>query len=204
MRSKSLIIIASLLLLLAGCSGSNHYPDSTKVPAKYKPTVNPHPKYFMTVKGFIDPRLQHRIHLTIVVEYDTYNPKCDLWISHFNGVQSPWQIFNDYPIHPDNKGNYHIKIPLDYYLPGKCDWNAAAILYRDYKTSDSNSPFVVMFDQKARLNPLITHGKTNITCSEKSCNDVVYYGFGGRNPPGFSFKQNYTYIRNYFLKEKIK
>ena len=203
MRIGYVLAVVGLGAALAACSGSK-YPDSTKVPAKYMPKVNPNPKYFMTVKGFIDPRLKGRIHLTIVAEYNNYNPKCNLWISHLQGANTPWQIFRDYKIKPDAKGGYEIKIPLDHYQQGKCNWHVAAIRYRDYKASDGNSPFVMIFDKNARVDALITHGRTNITCTTNSCNHVIYYGFGGRTPPGFSFKQDYTYVRNYFLKEKAK
>ena len=127
MKIRHILTTMAIALLLIGCGSG--YPDSTKVPVKYMPKVNPHPKYFMTVKGFIDPRLQQRIHLTIVAEYNNYNPKCNLLISHFEGASSPWQIFYNYPINLNSKSSYQIKIPLYYYQPGKCRWHIANISY---------------------------------------------------------------------------
>jgi len=199
MRAGYTLAILGLAILLAGCSGSNHYPDSTKVPAKYKPTINPHPKYFMTVKGFIDPRLNDRIHLTIVAEYDNYNPKCNMWISHLQGAEGPWQIFRDYPVHPDKKGDYHIKIPLDYYQSGKCDWHAAAIRYGDTKEDNGDAQIALIFNKGINKSKIQTRAKTNIICTTTECNHQVSDGFVTLNQ-FFPFNAQYTYVRSYYLK----
>ena len=145
-RLTIILLWVAMPFVLQGCS--DHYPDSTKVPDKYKPKkLNPHPQYFMTVKGFIDPRLVKHIHLTMVAEYNNYNPKCNMWVSRFNGVNVPWQIFHDYPVHPDSKGNYQVKIPLDYYQPGKCDWHAATVRYEVGDQSIADASILAFFDQ---------------------------------------------------------
>ena len=205
MRAGYTLAVLGLAILLPGCSGRNHYPDSTKVPAKYKPTINPHPKYFMTVKGFIDPRLNDRIHLTIVAEYDNYNPKCNMWISHLQGASSPWQIFHDYKIKSDSKGSYHIKIPLDYYQPGKCDWHVAYISYviKDKKhQSDGDtigSFFKNMYSTKKNDDVPIRHhhtsGSRNIVCSLASCS-VKSSGEFLKSRDFISYKQSYHYLLN--------
>lgn len=197
-----MLIIALVSLFLIGC---RHHPsDATKVPSKYRPTLNPHPKYFMTVKGFIDPRLQDHIHLTIIAEYDNYNPKCNYWVSHFEGVSASWQIYHDFPIQTKRDGKYSINIPLDYYQPGQCKWHIAAIRYRDYKTTDGSSPQIIIFGITKFPSNSNHISTTQIMCSKKlGCHQNQSKGFVTDNH-FFPFDSQYTYIRNYYLEEKAQ
>ena len=200
-RLSLMLIFLGVITLLTGCGSG--YPDSTKVPAKYMPKVNPHPKYFMTVKGFIDPRLQQRIHLTMIAEYDNFNPKCNMWVSYFEGADASWQIFHTYKIRPNHQGNYQIKIPLDYYQPSRCNWHAAAISYKDDDApSDGDSPQIIIFGIKDSKAASHRSGETNVICSKNSgCNIIKSSGFVASGQL-FPFERQYTYTRNYYFKGK--
>jgi len=96
---------------------------------KNKPQLNPHPKYRVTISGNIAPNLKWPMYFGFWATYAAYNPKCKVDVNTFEGVsgQPGHPIF--YPVKPDKKGDYQIKIPIDYYLPGKCDWKIAWIDY---------------------------------------------------------------------------
>jgi len=94
-----------------------------------KPQLNPHPKYRVIISGNIAPNLKWPMYFGFWATYAAYNPTCKVNVNAFEGVsgQPGHPIF--YPVKPDKKGNYQIKIPIDYYLPGQCDWKIAWIDY---------------------------------------------------------------------------
>jgi len=54
-----LIVIASVLLSACGDNPPKPPPNT----GRYAPQINPHPKYFMMVQGYIDPELKNSIKL---------------------------------------------------------------------------------------------------------------------------------------------
>ncbi len=128
-RSEKLFLIGIVLFIIAGVwvyehffNNPIHYPLG-----KYKPIKNPHPKYFMTVRGNIDPRL--RFPLTITAEYDSTNIACNVETNPMVGAINSRVKNLTYEAQPNQSGDFSLKIPLDYYLPGLCDWHITDIAY---------------------------------------------------------------------------
>lgn len=93
------------------------------------PKINPHPKYFVTVSGNIEPHMPYPQTLVFRATYGAYHPSCRVWISRLEGVRGIAGHTVYYPAQPDAKGNYQVKIPIDAYKPGKCDWKMAWVMY---------------------------------------------------------------------------
>jgi hypothetical protein len=109
------IIVMAIFIVLSGCSNQNH------------PKKNPHPKYFVTISGHINPSLSKRIYLGFWARYGAYNPKCSIWINRFEGVKGmPAKTFFFQP-KPGVRGDYVINIPIDHYENGQCDWKIAEV-----------------------------------------------------------------------------
>jgi hypothetical protein len=92
-----------------------------------QPTLNPHPKYYVTVSGNIAPDLPHPMYMAFWATYGGYNPKCKVWVNFLEGIPGMPGHPDFYPVKPDAKGNYIVKIPIDRYKPGRCDWKIAWI-----------------------------------------------------------------------------
>ena len=116
--SQTLSIASALLLSLSGC----------QKPKPPKPVPNPHPKYFVTISGNIQPNMSSPQALMFKATYAAYHPECSVDISKFEGVKGMPGHPVYYPVYPDAEGNYKVKIPIDAYLPGKCDWKIAWIM----------------------------------------------------------------------------
>jgi hypothetical protein len=115
-----LIIISAIGLLYYGY----HY-------WKYTPRPNPHPQYFMTVTGKVDPSLVGKIHLRWQVQYYTTKPSCETagsaWIEGAYAARIKNLI---YPINISPSGQIKTKIPLDALLPGYCGWAPSSVEYQ--------------------------------------------------------------------------
>jgi len=95
----------------------------------YIPQLNPHPKYFMTVKGKVDPALKNKIKLIWIATYYTTNNQCRKVFD--NGKDSFERQKNEaYPVVLNKNSSYVLNIPLDKYLPGFCIWKALDISYK--------------------------------------------------------------------------
>jgi hypothetical protein len=106
-----LIIISAIGLLYYGY----HY-------WKYTPQRNPHPQYFMTVTGSVDPSLKDKVHLKWTATYSTTKRACDVTYNHFEGLIGWRSTTKTFSTHVDHTGHYQLRIPLDYYKPGYCGW----------------------------------------------------------------------------------
>lgn len=116
---RMLIVLCGLAL--AACNQQHSTKD--------EPQLNPHPKYFVTISGTINPHLKHRIYYLLRSTYGAYNPKCTVWVNHFEGVKGIPGHTEYYSAKPDANGHYVVKIPIDHYKPGKCNWKIAGISY---------------------------------------------------------------------------
>ena len=90
---------------------------------KYTPQRNPHPQYFMTVSGNVDPSLVGRINLRWQGQYESINPACDTagkaWIE---GAYTSRMIKVIKPVEINRNGAYKFVFILDAYQPGFCQW----------------------------------------------------------------------------------
>jgi len=121
MSLYKLIIILLCGLILTACNQQHA--------TKNEPQLNPHPKYFVTISGTINPHLKHMIYYLLRSTYGAYNPKCKVWVNHFEGVKGIPGHTEYYPAKHDANGHYVVKIPIDRYKPGKCNWKIARISY---------------------------------------------------------------------------
>ncbi len=113
------VLVVSVLALIGKNYVVNTYRDW-----KYAPIVNPHPKYFMTVKGKIDPRLIGKITLGIQGMYVTNNKVCDNTYNLFGKyIDHRYKMVTFYPTTDPRSSDYEIKAPLDYFEPDFCKWS---------------------------------------------------------------------------------
>lgn len=101
--------------------------------------VNPTPKYFVTIKGNIEPHMPYPMTVMFRASYAAYNPKCAVkqgWLSA-SGLSAMPAKNVIYSAKPDKQGNYVIKIPIDAYQTGSCDWKIAWIMYAFKKKTSS-------------------------------------------------------------------
>ena len=126
---RRIFVIIALVFGLVACS------QPPKEDAKYQPVVNPHPKYFITYKGFIDPSLNKLVKLRLLTVYATTNPKCEKVINKFEGVSVPREREHYITARPNNNGTYFYKVALDKYLPGWCKWQVDSAYFNDAGSS---------------------------------------------------------------------
>jgi hypothetical protein len=104
---------------------------------RYHPAKNSHPKYFLTVKGHVDPAMKDQLKLTWTMYYYTTNHQCDKTYNWFEGVSGERQIFKHFKVTPDARGYYQLKLPIDAVKPGFCRWVTGAasyhFTYNDFK-----------------------------------------------------------------------
>ena len=110
-------LLSSLILLsvfgLASCSSWRERPQE-----------NPHPQYYLTLKGHIAKPLQNKVRLRFIQAYVGSNPKCAAESDPISGIkENPARSFT-HLAELDANGNYEIKVPLDKYLPGYCHWQS--------------------------------------------------------------------------------
>jgi hypothetical protein len=119
------VIIGAILLCLTACSNSQVATNT----GKYKPIINTHPRYFVSVSGHIDPQIVKAVHLIWQTTAWTQNSKCQVTLNQFEGVVDNRYQEDYYPVTPNQQGNYAIKIPIDRYLPGYCDWRMRKLAF---------------------------------------------------------------------------
>ena len=105
------------------------WPESK--PKGPQPTVNPTPKYFVTISGNIDPKMKKPIYMGFWASYAGYNDKCQVVANKFEGVVAMPGKTDFYPAITDKQGNYTVKIPIDKYVKEPCDWKIVYIDYSD-------------------------------------------------------------------------
>ena len=94
-----------------------------------EPVKNDNPRYFVTISGNIEPGISPSIYMGFWVNYAGYNPNCTTTINWLEGIEGMHAKRDFYTAKPDQAGNYEVKIPIDAYKPGKCDWKIARINY---------------------------------------------------------------------------
>jgi len=112
------VVMLILTLSLTGCASVANEPQ-----------LNPHPKHFLTIEGVVSPKLEGKTNMSFVQVYAGPNSKCLKTVNALAGIQEVPTQTVDYKPKFDNQGKYIVKIPLDKYLSGRCDWAPARLLF---------------------------------------------------------------------------
>jgi len=136
---KWILLFLTISVLLHACGNAPPPP----MPKKFQPVVNPSPNYFMTVKGHVAPELLSKINLKWQAIYSTTNPACDKTYNKFEGVVGWRQVALNFETHVDKQGNYEIKIPLDHYRQGFCQWKISMLI--DYSGISNHGSSIAQF-----------------------------------------------------------
>ena len=178
------IIIAFGVLKYAGLLTNVFFNRSAERENKptnkaYLPVLNKHPKYYFTVKGYIDPKLKGFIKTEWKVEYVAFFPKCDNTSNTLEGYGIPINKIFIYKPKPDKNGNFVLKIAMDKYQPGMCEWNVIAIDYivktRHQTISNRGTGFGFR-----RADKFPTKVKQVFLCSSHTC-ELIYDSLPNQN-----------------------
>jgi len=158
-KSDKIFLIVFSTLIVGGTYLYEHFLNNpVNYPlGKYRPIKNAHPKYFMTVKGWIDPGLYNT--LVFKVEYYSTNDKCRVTINHIEGASIERVKTLTYKIHTKNH-RFSKKLPLDYYKPGFCKWHIADISYSYWISKDNTIAFFKLNNEPTGIKEIGT-GKLN-------------------------------------------
>jgi hypothetical protein len=137
---------------------------------RYHPAKNPHPKYFLTVKGHVDPAMKKHLKVTWGVGYSTTNPDCDETYNWFEGAWGPRDTDVTYAVHIQANGDYQLNIPLDGLHPGYCAWETGDVYYSfnyyHFKHSaDSDTSFGLRKTGRKQAAPI----KQTVICQPSGC-----------------------------------
>ena len=171
-----IVIVTPVLGIVSWLHYLNGGDNPNDIPASQRPVLNPHPQYFMTVKGHIDPALLNKLKVTWSLGYSTTNPKCEVTVNRFAGVSAERDLTENYQVKPGPDGSYHLKLPLDKYLPGHCGWELGAIGYAYHYGSYKyigNSESTVGFNyngitKKTVINQIVLCGPSKCQLSKNS------------------------------------
>jgi len=106
-------LIVTLGLTVGACANLNS-----------SPVKNSRPKDFLDISGHIAPALHHYVSFRIIQTYVSTNPRCAKTTNTIEGIKEPPSFSTTYPAQPNASGTYHIRIPLDAFIPGPCHWKA--------------------------------------------------------------------------------
>jgi hypothetical protein len=186
------------MLILTACSNSQVATNT----GKYKPIINTHPRYFVSVSGHIDPQIVKAVHLIWQTTAWTQNSKCQVTLNQFEGVVDNRYQEDDYPITPNQQGNYAIKIPIDRYLPGYCDWRMRSI---SFNLAYLGKVLVASFSKKHRkLQDRLAHSNIGCHWNEEHKFNCKFFGnfeAYGHSTYDVNPYQNYQYQLNIYQQE---
>ena len=97
---------------------------------RYQPIINWQPQHYLRVSGQITPRLLSQQQIFWTAVYSSTNPLCQYDVTWFEGADVDRQRKKNFIIKLSQDGHFTGKIPLDYYLPGYCQWRITTIGYR--------------------------------------------------------------------------
>lgn len=193
------VIIATIILLWAAADQWQAY--------KAKPQLNPHPKYFVTLTGNIEKHMPYPMTIMYKATYAAYAPTCGEWISRLEGVQGLAAKNFYYPVKVNQQGNYTVRIPIDKYIPGKCNWKMAWVMlaYVNHLPPRKDWPYtptwgdMIRFGKEGNPNELPGQpfkNKGNAYCGKKGsdyCTGDQLAGWYSKYVPR---EKNYNYVLN--------
>jgi hypothetical protein len=194
---RILFLAASATLLLSACSNETH------------PKKNKNPKYFVTISGNILPALSKPIYLGFWAHYAAYSPKCKVWVNRTEGVKGMPAKTKFYPAIPNKQGSYVIKIPIDQYQKGRCNWMIEGIDYNvslhkinsTYNASNGISDLIRFGEYPNDYPGLPVNKNFSATlngeeCIKKGLNNCSNLLSGAPSKQTVSRVKNYQFIQN--------
>jgi hypothetical protein len=170
MREILMLCLMVLAGLLSACDDSNKPVENT---GKYAPILNPHPKYFFKAYGTLAPGIKKSIKLSFVLDYSTEKKECLVSVNKLAGVYSVRNEITKYTIKPDKNGYYQLKIPLDKYEPGYCNWSWGSIHYVIVGSRHKIQPIQILRFKKGVDKSSVKKGYSVWECeSGKKCREV--------------------------------
>ena len=91
-------------------------------PHYHPPKLNPHPKYFLIIKGTVAPEFRNVGHLVFMASYSASKNACFHETNILAGITTAESRTHYYWIKPNKSNHYKIKIPIDKYQYGECGW----------------------------------------------------------------------------------
>lgn len=176
-------------LFLTSCSKPDRHDE---------PQLNPTPKYFLTVKGRIDPAVMENVNLVWSITYASNNRddnKCRNVVNRFEGAIFPLYKDDSFIMQPDARGYYTYKIALDKYVPGYCEWKPLAAGYEyKLKFSDNRSFINIKFNNT----PNSKHDfyRDIWRCSKLDCELIQHLNSSKYKILELNYHSNYTYAVN--------
>lgn len=126
LKKIGLYALAACIVIYAAIIIALHYYHKHQL----APKPNPNPKYFVIVSGNIEPHMPYPQTIMLRATYAGYNPQCKQHVSMFNASGLSYMPAKSvvYAAKPNKQGDYEIKVPIDAYQLGKCDWKIAWVM----------------------------------------------------------------------------
>jgi len=164
----------------------------------YAPKLNPHPRYFLTLKGNIAPEILKKVDVWIGSTYFTHNIVCG-----YGPIQEGFRLQRnrhaEVKLMPDKKGNYLLKVPLDKYKEDRCAWGPDHVeYYLDFKNGYSDNGGAVTGNLASFDIDYPNDKKLRQTGTAKCDKNMVCYFSRERTIPNLS--QNHTYNYKFNMK----
>lgn len=139
----------------------------------YASPLNPYPRYFVAINGHIAPALAKKVGVVFTYGYETHNENCQYIVDDSGGLKADRFKNFDAKATPDHQGNFKVKIPIDYYEPGKCKWGMDVVLFdiepnEKYGVSGDTGGLVVSFKKEYGLPIVTSFNKNGIVKCDKS------------------------------------
>ena len=154
------VLLLSLCTLLTACSSGQPQGNT----GKYKPVVNPHPQYFLTIN--LTNELPDSS-IKIITTYMAMNSKCDQLLNRFEGAKFNRVTKDSLNVNTEVK---KLMIPIDKYYPGLCEWGASSVDLKLENGKNTNPIGVIFFDAKQPVSGVMS---INETCKNKQCDDFA-------------------------------
>lgn len=193
--SCCLALAMAACAFLTGCGQSEPHDE---------PQLNPHPKYFLTVKGRIDPAIAHNVNLVWSISYATNNEqdnKCQNVVDRFAGAIFPLTKDDSYTVQPNQQGYYAYNIALDKYIPGYCKWLPLAAAYEFKLRSNGYRAFMnIKFDSKKNERP--NFYQDTWRCNSEYCDLLQFLNRKKYEPITVHYHGNYVYALHIEVEKK--
>ncbi len=193
-----LITLVSFLLLTTFVIFGSQVPGKKyNNVGKFAPKVNLSPKYFMTIKGDIDPNLKNKIQIKWTTTYYSTNANCQVPINPLKQVYSSREQSDVIYVNPNTKGHYEYKLAIDQYKPGYCGWKIFGVSYsitlNNHSTIDARNTGLTFSDEAHfSTKEILQKWRCNQDICELTKNNL-YTAFSGQ----LDRNNNYQFIVNF-------